>query len=152
MNVLQYAILDSRGSVDWSETTPFTVLVPSFVAAEPTFRDHVHLPVAAVIEDLRQLVHARDHHATSTDAVAIMITSASGRTTDERAALHEALFEALRGVVGSLTLELAPSGLLLNLVRANDIDQARATLDFLATDKASFVAGSTIDLTEENQP
>jgi hypothetical protein len=152
MNVLQYAILESTGSVDWGETTPFTVLVPSFGAAEPTFRDRVHLPVAAVIEDLRQLVHAREHRATSTDAVAIVIMAASGRTPEERAALHEALFEALRGVIGSLTLELAPSGLLLNLVRANDIDQASAALEFLATDKAAFVAGSTIDLTEESQP
>jgi hypothetical protein len=34
-------------------------------------------------------------------------------------------------------------------VRANDIAQARSTLEFLATDDASFVAGSTIDLTQE---
>lgn len=150
MNTLEHTVLQSTGTVDWSSTVHFAVLTPAPGTSEsaPTFHRLGHIPIAAIIEDLRQLSLARETTATSTDAVAVLLTAAPG-TTDDEAAAHEGLFEALRGVVGSLTLELAPSGLRLNLVRATDLDQARATLDFLATDAASFVAGSTLDLTQE---
>jgi hypothetical protein len=106
------------------------------------------MPVAAVIEDLRRLTIDRARAATATDAVVIVFTSPTGNTLQETAA-GEGLFEALRGVVGSLTLELASTGLRVNLVRSTGLDDATSALDFLATDHAAFVAGSTIDLTSE---
>ena len=65
------------------------------------------------------------------------------------AAAANALFQSLRGVVGSLTLERGP-GLRLNMIVADGFDDpdVRVTLNFLASDAAGFIAGSTFDLRE----
>lgn len=58
----------------------------------------------------------------------------------------EALFEALRGICGSLTLESPGAAARINLVRAASRSEAESTLRFLGADRANFVAGSTIDM------
>lgn len=62
-------------------------------------------------------------------------------------ALAEGIREALRGVVGSLTLELEGS-VRLNLVLADEMQIAAVSeaVTFLAGEGSQFVAGSTMDL------
>ncbi|MFS0894822.1 hypothetical protein [Microbacterium sp. 179-I 3D3 NHS] len=58
----------------------------------------------------------------------------------------EALYESLRGVCGSLTLESVGTDARITLIRAASRADADTTIAFLAGDPAAFVAGATIDL------
>ena len=97
----------------------------------------------ALIGELRELVLADSDRVIR---IAIVVTAAA-QDDDWRAAAADGLCEAVRGVVGSLTLEQGPR-LRLNAViaEAAEHDEVRETLVFLSSAEADFVAGSTFDL------
>lgn len=134
-------ILESDASATLPAHAELAVLVSSPVAAD-TFTDAVSAPVAGVILRLQSIWRARRSGEFAVDRVALVVID-DGSTPREFA---ESFFEALRGVCGSLTLELAPSGFRINLIRAASLDDCRSTLAYLADERAIFVTGSTIDL------
>lgn len=133
-------ILESDRSATLPAHAELAVLVSSPVA--DTFTDAVSAPVAGVILRLQSIWRARMSGEFAVDRVALVVID-DGSTPREFA---ESFFEALRGVCGSLTLELAPSGFRINLIRAASLDDCRSTLAYLADERAIFVTGSTIDL------
>ncbi|MEN2742690.1 hypothetical protein ABCS02_33360 [Microbacterium sp. X-17] len=94
---------------------------------------------------LRDLARQVENNHQETGAIVLL----TGSTEDESArALHEATFEALRGIIGALTVELA-GRIRINLVRAITVEDATTTLDFLHSPTSASVAGATFDLTGE---
>jgi hypothetical protein len=108
------------------------------------FADIVTAPSETVVRFIADLLPAGD---TEEKAAAILVT-APLPNTPETVALQEAAFEAIRGIIGALTLECA-GRLRINLVRAASVECADSTLDFLRSADAGFVAGATFDLTGE---
>jgi hypothetical protein len=109
--------------------------------AGDSFAGAVEDPVVALIARLGEL--AREHsHQRGPRRVALVV-----ETTSASPPLAASLFEAVRGVVGSATLELGP-GFKVNAVvteAGSEVD-LEPTLSFLGGPDAGFVAGSTFDL------
>lgn len=134
-------ILKAAKEVTVPDRAALLVLVYETSGAE-IFSSAVSSPVALIVESLQEVWLARSQSRSTLDRVALVLVD-DGSVAP---ALSESLFEALRGVCGSLTLELSPQGLNINLVRARAMDQALSVLGYLADESAGFVAGSTIDL------
>lgn len=107
------------------------------------FDDIVTKPCARVLEQLRGLLQ---DNSTPTETVALLLTTPPRTSNSATHALHEALFEALRGIVGSLTLEYRRQ-LRINLIRTSETDAAEDTLQLLDDGLGAFAAGATLDLT-----
>jgi hypothetical protein len=112
------------------------------VGAEPhgtaTFDALVSVPLVEALEALK--------HERSTDpAGRICFLQLDDGSVPPH--LAEALYESLRGICGSVTLESEGTEARINLIRAASRDAAASTIAFLTGSPSGFVAGSTIDLT-----
>lgn len=99
--------------------------------------------VIAVIEELRALQRTSDSQLREANPVTVLCAGVC-----DPAAPAEALFEAVRGVVQSVTLESAAQSLRCNALRAQDPSDERvaAALRYLASPEGGFALGSTLDL------
>ncbi len=123
------------------------VVTPQIDEAVPgtsAFGRMVQEPVTKLVAELRALVRQTSEES-ATAVVTLLLVDAGDGDLEVRAA-REALFEAMRGITGVLTLELASTGLRINLVRSPSVEASQETIDFLGRPDAGFVAGSTIDL------
>jgi hypothetical protein len=107
-----------------------------------SFQDLVTSPADVALQAIADAV-ASDTPGELNLTILLIQPPAADHETD---ALHEAAFQAMRGIVGALTLELG-GRLRLNLVRAGSVKSAEPTLHYLARADAAFVAGATLDLT-----
>jgi len=143
-------VIRPSGSADWptSGTQAVVSLSPQPADRPIDFDSAITDTVTALVEDLRRLVEARTAGTTEVNSVVLYVEDPDLHDQEAQAIL-EALFEAARGIAGSLTLELASTGLRINVVRSRDSADAAATLQFLAAADAAFVAGATLDLRQE---
>lgn len=102
-------------------------------------------PVGEVIERLRA---AASDAADRPDAVTLLLTVPDAAPASA-SPLWEAVFEALRGVIQAVTLEVGDEGPRLNLVRVAAGGDPQHALDLLGSQAGAFIAGATIDLTGE---
>lgn len=137
----------SETSLDWLSTPRAVVLDAS--SGRDGFSEVVTQPVRSVVSHLRALHEARQAGGATTETVILKVTVPAVDGADvDRLAYHEALLEALRGIAGSMTLELAYTGLRVNVLIADEHADLDQTVDFLASDAGGFVAGATLDLRE----
>lgn len=113
--------------------------------ADMPFRGWVVDEMVAIMSRLREILGA----ASADDPVHVVVVHTTSLQPDPwHAAAADGLCEALRGLVGALTLELGPA-LRINLVLAST-DSARNTLAdalaFLGSPSGGFASGSTFDL------
>jgi len=141
--------LRPTGTANWPTSgTQVVVFLSPQPADQPfDFDAAVTDTVTALVEDLRRLVEARAAGITAVESVVLYIDNPDLHDHEAQAVL-EGLFEAARGIAGSLTLELGATGLRVNVVRSRDWANATSTLEFLAAPEASFVAGATLELRE----
>jgi len=117
-------------------------------AADDPFKEWVEDAVVELLASLRGALPPPSSDIAAPVTVAVIVALPPTMDDDPwRAAAGNALVEAVRGIVGSITMELG------NAVRINTIvtrdEGAQATQDalgFLSSPRASFVAGSTFDL------
>lgn len=111
--------------------------------ADP-YAEWVTAGTLAVVERLRALQELGEQAARERGPVTVLC--AGDRSAAAPAA--EALFEAARGIVQSLTLEPAARALRCNVLRAEDAADERVltALRYLASSDGGFAAGSTLDL------
>jgi hypothetical protein len=110
--------------------------------ADP-YEDWVTAGTLAVVEQLRSLQSLGADGARERNPVTVLCAGEPGAPP-----AAEALFEAMRGVVQSVTLEPAARELRCNVLRAERADDARvlAALRYIASDDGGFAVGSTLDL------
>lgn len=137
-------VLTVGGEVSIPARSDLLVLACETPVAQ-NYSDAVSSPVALVISVLRAVWTARTESRTTIDRLAVVLVD-RGAAVPEFA---ESLFESLRGVCGSLTLELSPQGMNINLVRSRSLEHSQDILNHLAAKRAAFVAGSTLDLFQE---
>jgi hypothetical protein len=113
--------------------------------AEMPFRSWVVDEMVAIMSRLREILSA----ATADDPVHVAVLHTTSSQPDPwHAAAAEGLCEALRGLVGALTLELGPA-LRINLVLVSADSSREVTADtlaFLGSPSGGFASGSTFDL------
>lgn len=116
--------------------------------ADDPFKECVEDAVIALLRDLRDALPETDSWDADPARVAVMVELAH---TDDpwRDAASNGLAEAVRGVVGSITMELG-GAVRLNtiIVRDSSSQAARDALDFLSSPGSGFVVGATFDLRE----
>jgi len=130
-----------------------TVIVRAAPDAGDALERWVEEPLVALVARLREaLPAAGDGDAADPARVAVVVELPPAAAGEDpwRLAARDALCEAVRGVVGTLTLELGPVAR-VNTLLAHEADgaAARAALAFLAGPRAGFVAGATFDLREQ---
>jgi hypothetical protein len=110
------------------------------------FREWVEEGVVELIDRLR--VAVPDPASEVAEPVRVAVVVKLPTTTDPwESAAADALGEATRGVVGVLTLEFGARVRVNTVLTRDPGDVAtRDTMDFLSSDRAAFVAGSTFDL------
>lgn len=103
--------------------------------------------VSALIEQLRTSLSQLAGEGREPRSMAVVVRSAPATSPWQEAAM-EATWQAVRGVVHSLTREFGSRRVRLNAVRAPSHNQTelKETLAFLASDGGAFVAGSSVDL------
>ena len=99
---------------------------------------------AVVAEPIVELLDTLKEARAADPGLRCVLVHIDDGTVDE--ALSEALFEAIRAVCGSLTLESAGTSGRINLIRTSSMHDAADTIQFLSSGAAGFVAGSTIDV------
>lgn len=79
--------------------------------------------------------------------VVVVVWDGAGGTMDERVGV-QACWEAVRGIIHTLTMECRADKVRLNaaLADASCVEQLRELLAYLGDDAAGFVAGSTFDV------
>ena len=117
------------------------------LAADP-FKQWVEDAVVDLLHDLRDALPEADSELAA-PARATVIVELPHVEDPFRDAASNALAEAVRGVVGSITMELG-SAIRLNTVITRDAasQATQDALDFLNSARSGFVAGSTFDLRE----
>jgi hypothetical protein len=107
------------------------------------YEEWVTAGALAVVERLRALQGLGEQVA-ERNPVTVLCAGRGGAA----APAAEALFEATRGIVQSVTLEPAARALRCNVLRAEDAGDERVltALRYLASDDGGFAVGSTLDL------
>jgi hypothetical protein len=102
----------------------------------------------AIIEALAARVTNNGPDARRPATILVWLPASLARATASVRAAAEAAVEAVRGIVQSATREESTQSLRVNVVvgRPEEIDDALATVAFLSSSDAGFVAGATFDL------
>ena len=117
------------------------------LAGDP-FKECVEDAVVALLRDLRDALPRPDSRDAEPTRVAVMVELPH---TDDpwRDAASNALAEAVRGVVGSITMELGGAVRLNTIIARDSSSQAACdALEFLSSPGSGFVLGATFDLRE----
>jgi hypothetical protein len=107
--------------------------------------DWVQAGAVSVIQAMQEIM--ADATRPDLRRVAVLVWPDEPATAREREAIG-ATVEAMRGIVQSLTLEIDPDQLRLNVVigAGDRVPDVKKTLDLLAADRGDYLAGATIDV------
>jgi hypothetical protein len=126
-----------------AEVAGTVLLLQLGAAPSDPYEDWVVAGTVAVLDELRSLQRDAGADAGDRNPVTVVCAGAAGESP-----AAEALFEAVRGILQSLTLEPEARCLRCNVVRAGDAGDERvgAILRYLASPDGGFAIGTTLDL------